>query len=268
MGLLDDLKQQAETLREQQQVSQATHNQNLLQAHTKLKDALRYWMDMFNSLNTIKPVVRRYYYLEGGVTNLENLLQSDYIVNARHLTVDHHDYVESIELRFRCAGDSNLILEKQSAPMVERLRSHLWANNLRFEVKEVRNERDYIERATFTVKSEVPVTITITADLANAQFRFVTRNLEKLGEYTYLYDFDEFGNDTMEELGKVILARPNTLRTMGRHQLAMSNPISRVSRDLPVPEATPHQPAPDAAPGEANSPAKGLLGNIKSLLTR
>ena len=59
MGLLDDLKQQADSLRERQQLTQAEFNQNLLRVHTKLQEELRYWLDMFDSLNIIKPVVPR-----------------------------------------------------------------------------------------------------------------------------------------------------------------------------------------------------------------
>src|SRR5476651_806446 len=180
MGLLDDLKQQADSLRQKQQVTQAELNQNLLLAHAKLKDGLHYWVDLFNSLNIIKPVVSRYYYLEGGVTKLENLLQCDYNCNGRRLTVDHHDYIEAIVLRFRCVADGKITIEKVSDPMVTRLRDHLWTNALKFDVKEVRSERGYVERGIFTVACEVPVTITIVGDLENAQIKIVTKNLEKL----------------------------------------------------------------------------------------
>ncbi len=266
MGLLDDLKQQADSLRERQQVTQAELNQNLLRVHTKLQDGLRYWRDMFDSLNVIKPVVPRHYYLEGGVTKLD-LLQSDYNVNGRYLTIDHHDYVESLELRFRCSAEGSLTLEKQSAPMVQRLRDHLWANNLKFEVKEVRNERSYVERGIFTVKREVLVAITIAADLEKTQIRIVAKNLEKLGEYVYLYDFDEFGMEIMEELGKLIIARPNAFRTMGRHQQAMATPATRVPRAAQVPPAAP-PPAVQGTVDDTVTPARSLIDNIKSRLTR
>ena len=73
MGLLDDLKQQADTLRQKEQVSQEEISQNLLLAHAKLKDALHYWVELFNSLNVIKPTISRVYYLEGGATRLDDL---------------------------------------------------------------------------------------------------------------------------------------------------------------------------------------------------
>jgi hypothetical protein len=263
MGLLDDLKQQADSLRQKQQVTQAEFNQNLLLAHAKLKDGLHYLVDLFNSLNIIKPVVPRYYYLEGGISKLENLLQCDYNCNGRRLTVDHHDYIEAIVLRFRCAGDGKIVIEKQSDPMVQRLRDHLWTNALKFEVKEVRSERGYVEKGIFTVNCEVPVTITIAGDLESAQIKITTKNLEKLGEYVYVYDFDEFGKDVLEELSKVIIAKPNTFRTMGKRQQAMTTTSVRAPR----PEVA-DTSAPDPEPPAEEASDKSLIGNIRSLLKR
>ena len=267
MGLLDDLKQQADSLRQKQQVTQAELNQNLQLAHARLKDGLRYLIDLFNSLNIIKPVVPRLYYIEGGVTKLENLLQCDYNCNARRVTVDHHDFIEAIVLRFRCVGEGTLVLEKTGDPMVQRLRDHLWTNALKFEVKEVKNERGYVERGIFTIACEVPVTITIAGDLENAQIRITSKNLEKLGEYVHIYDFDEFGQEVLEELGKVIIAKPNSFRTRGKHQQAMTASSTR------APRANAAKPVQDAEPGGSSAPDAGdadasLLGNIKSLLKR
>ncbi len=64
MGLLDELKQQAESLRQKQQVkrqlTQEETDQNLQLMHTRFKDALHYWKELFDSLNVVKPVVSRY----------------------------------------------------------------------------------------------------------------------------------------------------------------------------------------------------------------
>jgi hypothetical protein len=268
MGLLDDLKQQADSLRQKQQVTQAELNQNLQLAHAKLKDGLHYLVDLFNSLNIIKPVVPRYYYLEGGVTKLE-VQQCDYNCNARRITLDHHDYIDAVVLRFRCVADGKITIEKVSDPMVQRLRDHLWTNALKFEVKEVRNDRGYVERGIFTIACEVPVTITVAGDLENAQIKIITKNLEKLGEYVYVYDFDEFGKDVLEELGKVIIAKPNTFRTKGKHQQAMTTTSARAPRaEAPEPRvAQPPQPAQETM-DDASDPTKSLMGNIRSLLKR
>lgn len=262
MGLLDDLKQQADSLRQKQQSSQDVFNQNLLVAHTKLNEALHYWVELFNSINVIKPAVPRSYFIDTNNT-MENLQQCDYNVNARRLTIDHREFIEAILLRFHCVSDQKLRIEKETDPLVHRLRDHLWGHNLRFDVKEVRNERGYVERGIFTVLCEVPVLITIDADLEKGQIRITAKNLEKLSEAVFTYDFDEFNKSILEELAKVIIGQPNAFRAMGRHQQAMRTTTTRPPRLEHEPE-----PEPPAAPGASEDPTKSFFGNIKSILKR
>lgn len=154
--------------------------------------------------------------------------------------------------------------------MVQRLRDHLWTHALKFEVNEIRNQRGYVERGIFTVKCEVPVAITISGDLENGQIKIVTKNLEKLGEYAYVYDFDEFGNEVLEELGKVIIAKPNNFRTTGRRQQAMAAATTaRPPRDAVANALAAQQDAgPEVSMETSDDAAKGLMYNIKSLLKR
>ncbi len=150
MGLLDDLKQQADLKQQDESCcarsrrpTKVEPNKNLLLADAKLKHGLPYWTDIFNSLNIIKPVVPRYYYIEGGAAKLENLLQCDYSCNGRRRTVEGQDYVEAIVLRFRCIADGKITIEKQSDRAIKRLHDHLFSSGLKFEVKEIRNDRGY-----------------------------------------------------------------------------------------------------------------------------
>lgn len=221
MGLLDELKQQADALRLKQQASQEERSQSVLRAHAKLKDALHYWVELFNSLNILKPAIARSYYLDSGAAGFDNLMQSDYNVNGHHVTRDHRDYIDAVALRFRCIAERKVTIEKQGDRLVQQTREHLWTNNLRFEVKEIRNERGYLERGLFTLNCEVPVMINIAADLENSHIKIITANFETLGKYEYYYDYDEFGNQIMEEIAKAIIGKPNAFRTLGRHQQAM-----------------------------------------------
>jgi hypothetical protein len=272
MGLLDDLKQQADlkqqddSLRAKPAEVKADVNKNLLLADAKLKHGIPYWTDIFNSLNIIKPVIPRYYYVEGGAAKLDNLLQCDYSCNGRRRTVAGQDYVESIVLRFRCIANDKIKIEKQSDQAVKRLHDHLFSSGLKFEMKEVRNDRGHLERGIFTVNCEVPVTISINADLENGLIKIITRNLEKLGEYSYIYDFEEFGKHVFEELGKVIIAKPNTFRTTGKHQLAMTTTTMRAYRA----EISGASGADQTKAGGENTgdQAKNLRDMVKSLLKR
>jgi len=266
MSLLDELKQQAEALRLEQQVSQDERSQHLVLTHAMLKDALNYWVEVFNSLNVIRPVIPRGYYLDSGAARFDNLMQCDYNVNARNLTRDQRDYLEAIALRFRCVGDRKVTIVKHSDQLVQQIREHLWMNNLKFDLREIRNERGYVEGGVFTVNCEVPVMITITADLEDSRIKIVTANFETLGEYEYLYDYDEFGNQILEELAKAILGKPNAFRVLGRHQQAMRATPTRAARLEPEDLAQPQSP--QAETDHTGGPTRSFASNLKSVPKR
>lgn len=217
MGLLDDLKQQADSILLRERSAEEDRVSRVKQAHERMHEALQYWIELFKALNVLKPQVVRNYFVEGSTT-LYDLAQCDYNVNSRRITVDHHDYIDSIELRFRCVSNEKVTIEKESDRLVTRLREHLWQHGLKFELREVRREGAYVERGVFTVLGEVTPRLTFGTDVAAGRVNLTLRNLERLGEYTYSYDFDEFGRELFEEIGKAILAQPNRLRRMGRHQ--------------------------------------------------
>ena len=217
MGLLDDLKQQADSVLVKQQSSEADRSKKLQASHARMKGALQYWVDFVKALNVVKPDIRRNYYVEGS-TQLRNLVQGEYNVNSRRITVEHTDYIDSLELRFRCVADEPVTIEKESAVLVTRLKEHLWQHGLQFDLREIRKEGSYVERGIFTIAAEVIVRLTIAADVDASQVTLTLRNLERLGEYHYVYDADEFGQEVLEEIGKAMLAQPHRLRTLGRHQ--------------------------------------------------
>lgn len=217
MGLLEQLKQQADAVQMNQRMSQEERVQKLRQAHAHMNQALHYWLEFFKALNVLKPPIRRRYFIEGTST-LEDLVQCDYNVNSRRITVDHHDYIDSIELRFRCVSNEKLTIEKESNVVVTRLREHLWQHGLKFEAREIRREGAYVERGIFTIFGDVTARLTIASDVDHGVIKLTVRNLERLGEYTYVYDYDEFSPELFEQIGNAILAQPNQLRRIGRHQ--------------------------------------------------
>jgi hypothetical protein len=219
MSLLDDLKRQADSVLVKQRTTEENRDEKLKASHARMKSALQYWVEFFKALNIVTPDVRRNFYVDG-TAQLVNLLQGDYDVNSRRLTVAHIDYIDSIELRFRCVSDEKLTVEKDSNALVKQFQEHLWLHGLKFELREIRKEGAYVERGIFTLFAEVTVRLTFAADTENSQVRLTVRNLERLGEYTYVYDEDEFGAELLEEIGKAILDQPNRLRTMGRRQAA------------------------------------------------
>lgn len=274
MSLLDELKLQADALRQRQQSGQETYEDNVKRIHARLKEAHGKLYELVNSLNVVKPEVTRYYYLEGNKV-LDGLRQGEYALSARRKSIDHTDYFEEIILRTQCRRDGFLTVEKDSEALVERMKQFLWSNNLKFDLKETRSERGYTERGVFAVLQEVPIHITIAGLPQKGQVVIMTKNLEKLGEIVYTYDIDEIDATLVEELARLLLNKPNQFRSLGRHQQAVLAHAPAPARSAAQPEALGEaddylggdellEPAPAPEPERR----KGLMSSLRSLIRR
>ena len=223
MALLDDLKQQAQLVVQKQDGTPGLTNEQFTLVQSKFKEIFRYLNDFANSLNVVNPAVLRRYYVESTST-LENLKQSEYKVNKRIKTINNHDYIEEVVIRFRCSSDAPLVLEKKSQRVVQRFREHLWGYNLKFDCKEVRNNRGYVESAVFTIASEVPCLMVFSADIERQRIKIYIKNLENLGDISYEYNLDEINPEFMEELSKYVLAKPSKFRSLANYQPPVSPP--------------------------------------------
>lgn len=262
MSLLDDLKNQAEVLRKRQQSGSALHDHYFREIHERLKAMYQHLNELVSSLNTIRPEVIRYFYIEPSSV-LEGLRQADYAISARRKSIDYVDYFEEVLLRTRCVGTEKLKFEKDSDALVTRMREFLWSNSLKFDLREYRSERGYVHSGAFTVEPEVPVSITLTGVPDRGHILIVTRNLEKLGEVTYTYEIDEVDIPLVEELAKLLIGKPNQFRSMGKHQ----QPVRSAARIRPTREEPEPEPPFVEDPPADNAP-RSLFGSLKSLLKR
>lgn len=260
MGLLDELKQQAQA---RQQTSQG-RSQMILAVDAGLREVYRYLSELASSLNTVKPQVPRSFYI-AGAAKLDNLMQCDYAARYRRKPIDFVDYFNEVTLSFRCAGPQNLVLEKETPPAIDGLRDFLWERNLRFDCREIKNDRGMVQRAVFTITSDVPASATFAGNWDSGQVTLTLKNIDKLGSVDYVYDTAELTVELMEEFSKFLLGQQNNFHSLGKHQETMRT----MPRPKPVQRETVYpnvEPQPDAAPEPEQKP--GLLSTLKSLFKR
>lgn len=264
MGLLDDLKQQAESRKVQEQTNEAQKAQNLQVVNTALRGVFQYFTEFANSLNILKPDVTRSFYLEA-TTKFDNLAQGSYRVRDRRKTIDHRDYFEEVTLRFSWSGPQPLIVERDTPALIQRLRDSLAGYNLRYECREVRNERGAVERAIFTIEPEVIADATFAGNWDTGKVRLTLKNVEMLGAIDFQYETTEVEGALFEELAKLLLGKPNALRTLGNYQeMLRTTPRLRPTvSEVQYPSAPAAEP--DAPPAAVRS---GILGGWKSILKK
>ena len=261
MKFLDELKKEAETLREKEafdtQAKLTTLGMNFMQLQAKLRSIYAYLDDLIRQLNVVKPTVLRSYYIEG-VGNLANLNQQDYFLNKRHKSIDNKDFINEISLRFRCGPSGGLTVEKESPATIQGLREYLWNYNIKFEAQEIKNDRGYVQRVIFKIPGEVVVNITISGDFEKSQIKFHTKNMERLTEREYVYEIEEVDDVLLEEFSKFLVNKPNNFRQLGKRQVSASRvmPPKRSILDTQYPQEE-----------KDEDKKKGMLDSIKSLFS-
>jgi hypothetical protein len=209
MGLLDDLKQQAQELKvredEGQDPTQANANtgasaeQARRMLAPKMKALYNYFKEFNEHLNVVSPDVSGDYLLEG-LGTLTNLRQGDY-----KLTTDDPKSIQKFTFHWSCSRSGRQEFKVANPILAEKHRETLWNLNLRF------NKRD-LQRgagAVFAVDAYVPVSFEFEADPVKNVISLKLKNLGALGVVNHFYPPDKINAELMDELAKCVLRRPN-----------------------------------------------------------
>lgn len=269
MAFLDDLKKEAE-LRKQQEARESHAKtvqvtQNFLLVQSKFKQIQGFLDDLSNQLNVVDMNVVRPYYIDGfGL--IEDFRQEDYAVKVEKMAIDQKEFTNFITLRFKCTTATDIRFEKNSAAAIDLQKAYLWENNLKHRCTEYKNDKGVVARALFSVESQIPITLKISADFENARLVWTLKNFNGLTSNEFVFDTDEITESLLDEFAKYLVERPNDFKNMGRRQARQPLSKAVVGRR---PDETDY---PKLDPKieeelEKKQAKKGLFGSIKSLLS-
>lgn len=272
MAFLDDLKKEADALKEREQnLTQARAQevtQSFLLVQSKLKSTLLYLQELVKHLNTISANATRTYYIDGFGT-IDDFRPERFVVNTDRFNIDEKEFIKVIYLRFSCKTNQEIVIEKTSPSLIEMERQYLWQANLKFQCTEFKNAKGIVDRATFTVVNEIPVHIKFSADFEKARVFLSIKNLNGLTVNEFTYDADEVDEKLLDEFAKYLVGKPVNYSELGRHQQALRQKVA-------VKRANPDEFYPKLAPqveaaldeGAERGGSKGLMGSLKSLLSK
>ena len=147
MGLLDDLKKEADNLKDQESVRTQSLKANAASVDRALRKTFQYLNELFRQLNVVKPPCTRSYDLLT-VGKISGFIQVDYRIDYRTSQRDNMEHYESLAVTFKRTKPEQLTV-KRDAEQIERFRDLLWQNNLRFTSEPVRNDRRVVVSETF-----------------------------------------------------------------------------------------------------------------------
>ncbi len=265
MGILDDLKKEADELKSRQETDTQNRleriTRNFILVEGKLKQVHLFLLELVSQLNVIKPLVLRSYYLSG-FGQVDNLLQEEYRLNTENFTIDNRDFIKEIHLTFKCITEKPLTISKETPALIEQFQDYLWRNNLKFAASEFRNARGYAEKTDFALERSIPVTFVVSANFDQAIIKIASRNFAMIGQSEFAYDAAEITEVLLDEFAKFLLDKPNKFRSIGRYQMEKNISAPATEMDLKYPEQEKNEGAPDEAKGPK------LMGAIRSFFKK
>jgi hypothetical protein len=266
MGLLDDLKKEADTLKNEEAVRTQSIKANAAAVDRALRKAFYYLNELFKQLNVVKPPCPRSYELHT-VGSISGLTQMDYRVEFRTSQREGSEHFENLTVIFKRSKPEQLIV-KRDAENLERFRDMLWQNNMRFTSEPIRNDRRVIISETFTINCDIICGVDIVGDYDNGAIRFKLKNVEDFGPTVYTLEPSSVTDPALEDFAKLLIGKDSNFSQYNRRPTfnpQTTGQFNRTGSGVKVPQyaAEPVQPPP-----EEREEKKGLLGSLKSVFKR
>ena len=224
MGVLDELKQQADKaqakLKQQEAQEQSQRSQIERRLNARLEDLHAYFREFQQQLNVVKPEITSDYYITDLCT-LKNLSQGNYRV-----TSDSSNGVRRFVFHYASTGNGVREVKLSSKLLAEQRRENLWRYGFKFKLKE-----NGPNSCSLLVESYVPVSFEFEADVDRAAIRLKVKNKPMPGISGYTYDADQIDAEFMDEVAKYILDKPNRFDELSGNTVS-ENTLVRLRQQL------------------------------------
>lgn len=210
MSLLDQLRQQAQNAQPTEEEALERRKHEIALLDSGMREALRYFKELCDYLNVIKPDVRRAFNIARG-SRLEGLSQRDYGLVDRRIQIDHKDHLSEITFRMRLEGSDPGMVEREGREHVERMRDDFRLLGIDYDEEAVRNERGMTTKVVFKIKPAVGAFVQLKGDYESSRVRITMRNLETLGLVNLEVTAEKLEKQLFEEIAKLVLGQPHQL---------------------------------------------------------
>ncbi|HYF08742.1 MAG TPA: hypothetical protein VD970_14045 [Acetobacteraceae bacterium] len=282
MGLLDDLKKQADALK----ANEVDKTESLRAAAVAVDHSLRrsflYLNDLGKQLNVVQ-MPSTFKFSLPTVGDIEGLIIKDFFCDFRSKHFIDKDYYGEVHVAYRCWSDKVLTVKKGPDEM-EKFRNVLWQNNIEHTSEQFRDARKVITHEVFKVKCDFRVQAKFEGNHETARLKISSKNVGGFDVAIFNLTAQEMNDRAIEEFAKYFIGRPNEwVELTKRSSLApkVAAPAPRQPRPEPqylnqkpgaAPAANAQKPgtAPGKAPQGQEPPEekKSVLGSIASVLKK
>ena len=268
MGLLDDLKKQAENLKAQDTDKTESLRASAVAVDHALRRTFLYLNDLGKQLNAIQ-MPCPFTYKIPNVADVNGLIAKDFFVDFRSKHFIDKDYYGEVHVAYRAFSDKVLTVKKGPDDM-EKFRDFLWQANVEHKSEQYRNERKVITHEVFRINCEFRIQAKMDGDHENGKLKIVTKNVGGFEMDIFNLTAQEMNDHAVEEFAKFMIGRPNEWQ-----EIVKKSSLNTRSSTIPPrtqPKATPQyaaqkDKAPEKEP-EQEEKKGGLFGSIKSVLKK
>ena len=211
MGLLDDLKKQADMVKSQQLSQHSMLQESLKLVEAKMHQTFVYLNDLLKQLAVLRPTNPTVYSIPG-VGDFQNLGFAESFINYRKKKIDDKDYYDYITMFIKWDSPVSLTVERDMPATIQKVHDALWGLGLKFTEEKIKKPGGGFEKMRFTVPSTVTCDININADHDNGKLVLKGKHFFRLGADELRIPADDINEALLEELAKMLIGQPSALR--------------------------------------------------------
>jgi len=206
MGLLDDLKRQADMVRTHDSLQRSNLQDNVRVVDEAMHKTFHYLLELFKQLGILKPANPTVYAITG-VGELRGLTYVDGFVDPRKKKFAERDVYDYIDFYVKWSAPKNLVVMRDMPQTIAKVRDMLWATNIKFTEVETKSAYGTVAKVEFTIPAAVTVNFTVKADHEGRRLLFLGKNALRLGIDDFAVPADDLSEAVLEELAKVLIGQ-------------------------------------------------------------
>ena len=266
MGLLDDLKKQADAVK----ATEVDKTESLRATAVAVDHALRrsflYLNDLGKQINVVQ-MPSPFKFNLPMVGDIDGLVIKDFFCDFRSKHFIDKDYYGEVHCAYRNWSDKVLTVKKGPDEM-EKFRDVLWQSNMEHKSEQFRDQRKVITHEVFKINCEFRVQAKIEGDHETGKIKIVTKNVGGLEVDLFMMMALEFNEKGVEEFAKYFIGRPNNWTDLVKRSVLSARPSTNTMPPRPKPKTEPQYVIHKEADPPAEEKKTGLLGSLKSLIRK
>ena len=263
MGLLDDLKKQADALKAQDVDRTESLRASAVAVDHALRRTFLYLNDLGKQLNVVQ-MPSPFTYKIPNVADVDGLIVKDFFCDFRSKHFIDKDYYGEVHVAYRAWSDKVLTVKKGPDDM-EKFRDFLWQSNIEHKSEQYRNERKVITHEVFRINCDFRLQGKVEGDHENGKLKIVTKNVGGFEMDIFNLLATEMNDKAVEEFAKYLIGRPNGWVALVKASTLNTRTATIPPRSRTEPQYVVHK-EPEAPAQEEEK--RGLLGSIKSILKK